>query len=99
MKIEFNKPYTCNIVNDEGSTIVSLNQSQVYAIYRQYLIDSMREDIECRMDDITDRYGNEIEEHSEDILENYVELVLDNDYPKTEETMWLAVQTVYDDMM
>lgn len=95
--LEFNKPFTCDLVNIEGTTVVRLNQSQMYAIYRQYLIDSMWDEIECRTEDITDRYGNEIMYHSEDILDKYTELVLDNDYPRTEETLWTAVESVYED--
>lgn len=98
MKIEFNKPYTCDIITHDGESI-RLNPSEMYAIYSQYLSDSLSDEVDCEMENIIDKYGEEMKEHTEEIKETYIRLVLDDDYSRTEETLYTAVQTVYDDMM
>lgn len=95
MSIEFNAPYTCDLTTEEGLK-VHLDHATMFLIYRQYMHDSMREEIENEMDNFTDKYGEEIRDHEEEIMNAYVELIND-DRPRTEETLYAAVEQVYED--
>lgn len=85
-KIEFTKPFECAIHTDDGH-VVRLSDNDMWEIFNQYRKDLYAQDVDAKMEDFVDIYGDKIKDYFDDIVEKYVEIRVEKE---NDEDLWNA---------